>query len=420
MVVAQESRAARIGVEILKRGGNAVDAAVAIGFALAVTYPRAGNIGGGGFMVIHLADRQPRHRDRLSRDRAGRDDQRHLPRRAGQAPIRRSRATSGARHRRARHGRRAGAGAARNTARASSRSRDLIAPAIALARDGIPVDDDIADSLPRATARLARWPSSASIFLKPTATPLARGDRLVQPDLADTLRGDRARRSARVLRGRDRRQDRRRGAQAGGIMTADDLENYRALERRSVRGTYRGYDIVSMPPPSSGGVALIEMLNILEGYDLAKLGRRRAVAASDDRGDEARLCRPRRCSRRSGLREGADRRPDVEALRRALARAASTDARDARRPRSMPASRAASRASNTTHFSVVDRDGNAVVQHLHAQFQLRRRAWSPTAPACCSTTSSTISPPSRARRTPTAWSAATPTRRRRTSGRCRR
>jgi len=146
---------------------------------------------------------------------------------------------------------------------------DLIAPALKLARDGMPVTDDIAGISPNELARLKRWPSSAKIFLKPDGTPLTPGDRLVQSDLADTLEaiakdGPRAFSDGPIA-------DKIAAAvqAAGGVMTTEDLKSYTAFERKPVRGTYRGYDIVSMPPPSSGGVELIEMLNILEGYDLA-------------------------------------------------------------------------------------------------------------------------------------------------------
>ena len=139
-------------------------------------------------------------------------------------------------------------------------------------------------------------------------------------------------------------------------MTADDLKNYRAVERPVVRGSYRGLSIVSMPPPSSGGVLLIEMLNVLEGF---RCGRRSRLAASRDRDDEARLRRPRAAPRRSGFRQGAGRRPDVEALRRGAARGID-------RERATPADKiraaepAAFEGDNTTHFSIVDRHGNAV------------------------------------------------------------
>ena len=123
---------------------------------------------------------------------------------------------------------------------------------------------------------MARWPSTAKIFLKPDGSLIARGDALVQTDLADTLDAIAKRRPARVLRRADRRQDRRRGARRRRPDDARRPEELPAVERVPVRGTYRGYDIVSMPPPSSGGVVLIEMLNILEGYlDLAR--RRRAA-----------------------------------------------------------------------------------------------------------------------------------------------
>src|SRR5207249_2223455 len=147
----------------------------------------------------------------------------------------------------------------------------LLAPAIMLAREGLPITDDVADTLPGVRSRLARWPSSAKIFLKPDGSALAPGDMLVQRDLATTLEaiaqdGPRAFYEGPVA---DKLVTAVRGA--GGIMTTDDLKSYRPVLRRPVRGRYRGTTIVSMPPSSSGGVVLIEMLNILEGYPLRRL-----------------------------------------------------------------------------------------------------------------------------------------------------
>ena len=155
---------------------------------------------------------------------------------------------------------------------------DLIEPAITLARNGVEILDDTADSLPLAQERIARWHSSAPVFLNSDGSVLSPGQDLLQPDLAATLNviardgpkgfyeGPVAEKIVAAVR------------KAGGIMTVDDLENYHAILRTPVRGTYRGYEIISMPPPSSGGVHLIEMLNILEGYDLGKLSREELVA----------------------------------------------------------------------------------------------------------------------------------------------
>jgi len=185
MVVAQEARAARIGVDVLEKGGNAVDAAVAVGFALAVTYPRAGNIGGGGYMVIHLArpnrqiaiDYRETAPKAATRDMFLNEDGKPDPRKSRDSAL--AIGVPGT-----------VAGLALAHARYGSGAfslADLIAPAITLARDGIPIEDDIADSLPRARLRIARWPASARIFLKPDGSALAPGDLLVQRDLAATL-----------------------------------------------------------------------------------------------------------------------------------------------------------------------------------------------------------------------------------------
>jgi gamma-glutamyltranspeptidase/glutathione hydrolase len=355
MVVTQEARAARIGAEILQKGGNAVDAAIAVGFAMAVTYPSAGNIGGGGFMLIHLAARNETVAIdyRETAPAATTRDTFLDPR--GEADPAKSRELGlaiGV------PGTVAGFALAHEKYGSGKFTlAELIAPALALARDGFQVAADLADSLPSARAQLARWPSSAKIFLKANGAPLAEGDRLVQSDLAATLNliardgprafyeGPVAEKIAAAVRF------------AGGLMTLEDLKNYRAVERAAVRGSYRGYDIVSMPPPSSGGVLLIEMLNVLEGYELrprdpatlhliAETMKRAYADRAQFLGDPDAVQAPL-----AGLMS----------KRYAAALRAEIDPQHARPSREIAAGNApAYESPNTTHFSVVDRFGNAV------------------------------------------------------------
>jgi gamma-glutamyltranspeptidase/glutathione hydrolase len=358
MVASQEARATRIGVDVLERGGNAVDAAVAVGFALAVTHPQAGNLGGGGFMLIHLADRnedvavdyretapQATTRDVFLDDK-------------GEADPRKSRDS----------GLGVGvpgtvAGLALALERYGSGKftwAQLIAPALEAARNGVAVEDDLADSLARAQPRLARWPSTAKIFLNPDGVVLAPGQSLVQADLAASLdmiardgprsfyQGPIAEKIVADVRG------------AGGLMTLDDLAAYRPVIRTPVRGTYRGYDIVSMPPPSSGGVHLIEMLNVLESYPLADLGAgsvpalhlmvetmKRAYAdRAEFLGDPDVVAVPvERLTSKSYAAE----------LRRSIDPRRATPSRDIHAGQPVPAE-----GANTTHYSVIDAAGNAV------------------------------------------------------------
>jgi gamma-glutamyltranspeptidase/glutathione hydrolase len=366
MVVAQEKRASRIGVEILEKGGNAIDAAVAVGFALAVTLPKAGNLGGGGFMLVHLAE----HNEDFAidyREAAPHDtapdvflDQN------GAADPKKSRESG------------LGVGVPGTVAgltlaldRFGSGKftlADLIAPALALARDGIPIEDDLVDSLLLAQPRLARWPSSARIFLKPDGAALGPGDRLVQQDLAGSLDAI-ARDGARAFyNGPIADEIVAAAREAGGQMTRRDLEDYVPIMREPVRGTYRGYDIVSMPPPSSGGIHLIEMLNVLEGFpprDLAaaspatlhlmietmKLAYAdRAEYLGDSDAVDVPIGRLTSKSYAAALRAGINRQK---------ARL-STDIRAGEPP--------ASSGGNTTHVSIVDRDGNAVANTTSLNF----------------------------------------------------
>src|SRR6516164_9403012 len=357
MVVAQESRAARIGVEILDRGGNAVDAAVAVGFALAVTYPRAGNLGGGGFMLIHLVKgNQDIAIDYRETAPAAATATMFLDAQ-GNADAQKSRDSALA----------IGVpGTVAGLALAEQKYgsgrftlADLIMPAIALAREGIAIADDTADSLPIDRPRLERWPSSARIFLKPDGNALAPGDRLVQTDLADTLLAIAHEGPQAFYEGETAKKIAAAVQTAGGVMTADDLKGYRAIERLPVRGTYRGYDIISMPPPSSGGVALIEMLNILEGYDLAHDDQTQALfliieamkRAYADRayflGDPDAVKVP--VARLISKSYAAEWRATIDPEH-------ATAAKDIH-PTAMPMPK---EGQNTTHFSVMDRFGNAV------------------------------------------------------------
>jgi gamma-glutamyltranspeptidase/glutathione hydrolase len=357
MVASQDARATRIGVEILKKGGNAIDAAVAVGFAMAVSYPRAGNIGGGGFMVIHRARGEPIAIDyRETAPRAiNRDSFLDADGNADPTKSLESALAVGV------PGTVAGLALAHEKFGSGKLSlAELIAPAIALARDGIPVEDDTAASLPSVRGKLARWPASVKIFFKPDGTLLGPGDRLVQTDLADTLEAI-ARKGPRAFyegATAEKLVDALRAA--GGVLTLDDLRDYRAVLRTPLRGSYRGFDIVSMPPPSSGGVHLIEMLNILEGYDL------RAIAA--DRGAVAHLkieAMKRAYADRAIFLGDPDsvKVPVAGLISKSYAAAlrAQIDPARARASAEIRAGEPAPReGDNTTHFSVIDREGNAV------------------------------------------------------------
>ena len=358
IVVAQEQRAARIGVEILDRGGNAVDAAVAVGFALAVVYPRAGNIGGGGFMVIHLANYRNLHNRDTTIDYretapAAATPTMFLDDKGAPDPAK-SRDTGLA------------VGVPGTVAGLTLAEQkygsgkftlaDLIQPAIELARNGFPVEDDLADALPAARARLARFPATASIFLD-GGEPPKEGDRLIQADLADTLQAIADQGARAFYSGRIAEQIAEAVRQAGGIMSADDLAHYKAVERPVVRGSYRGYDVVSMPPPSSGGVALIEMLDILEGYDLGTLARADALHDMIEAMKRAYADRAVSMGDPDFVKMPVARllsKPYATGLRATIG-ARATPAAEIR-----PCKPPDSEGRNTTHFSVIDRDGNAV------------------------------------------------------------
>ncbi|MBR0692434.1 gamma-glutamyltransferase [Bradyrhizobium lablabi] len=357
MVVAQENLAARIGADILRQGGNAVDAAVATGFTMAVTYPRAGNIGGGGFMVIHLAERN---------EDVAIDYRETAPQTAtsdmflgadGKPDPDKSRNSA------------LGIGVPGTVAGLALALEkygsgkftlaQILKPAIDLARDGFVVTDDTADTLPDMYRRMSRWPNSATIFSRADGTPLHEGDLLIQSDLTATLtaiceqgprafyEGAVAEQLVKAIRG------------AGGIISLDDLKSYRAVIRAPVRGTYRGYDIVSMPLPSSGGIVLLEILNILEGFPMSDMTQGSAAslhvmieAMKRGYADRARLLgdlafvdAPTQILIAKDY--AAKQRASID-LTRATPWAGSLDARPLRE------------GSNTTHYSVIDAKGNAV------------------------------------------------------------
>lgn len=357
MVSSQERRASEIGVEILKRGGNAVDAAVATGFALAVTLPRAGNLGGGGFMMVHSAKTGETiaidYRE-IAPVAATRDmflDSK------GEPDPKKSRDS----------GLSIGVpGTVRGLALALEKYgsgkftlSQLVEPAARLARDGIPVEDDLADSLPGGAGKFARFPASAAIFLK-DGKALSRGALLVQTDLATTLDAIRQRGPDAFYTGRIAAQITKSVQAAGGIMTEADLAAYKPVMRAVVRGSYRGYDIASMPPPSSGGIHLVQILNILEGYDLKAMGAGSAAALHT----LAEAMKPAYADRASFLGDPDRVKVPVKGLtakKYAEAQRAAINPNRARKAEEVSAGNPAPfEGDQTTHFSVVDAEGNAV------------------------------------------------------------
>lgn len=364
MVVSQEALASRIGADILAKGGNAVDAAVAVGFALAVTLPRAGNLGGGGFMLIHLAGEGRTvaidYRE-MAPAAATRDMYLNA---AGQVDKQKSRfshlaagvpgTVAGLVHALENYG--------------SMDLKDVIAPAIRLAADGITVSYDLADALARAQGRLAASPAAKAIFLPRDGAPPQPGDRLVQRDLAWSLRQIRAHGRDGFYKGPLAARIGADMAAHGGLITEADLAAYRVAERAPVTGSYRGYDIVTMPPPSSGGVHVLQILNTIENDDLAAMGAGSADAvhlmaeamkqAYADRsvylGDPDFVDVP--VAALIAKRYGREIRARIDMAR---ARPAGDIAPAANLPAESP---------QTTHYSVIDKAGNAVANTYTLNF----------------------------------------------------
>ena len=265
MVVSANARASEIGADVLRRGGNAVDAAIATAFALAVTHPTAGNIGGGGFLVFRPANGEP----------AAYDFRETAP--AGASPTMFMR--DGVYDPNIHHHSHLAVGVPGTVAglflaweaHGSLPWKQLVEPAIRLARDGFPVTVDLARSLESVLGRMAPYPASVAQFSK-AGVAYAPGDLLRQPDLAGTLDRIATEGPKGFYEGETARLIEAEMKARGGLITAADLRAYRARRVPPLRGEYRGHQILSMPPISSGGVALVEMLNILEGDDLAKNG----------------------------------------------------------------------------------------------------------------------------------------------------
>jgi gamma-glutamyltranspeptidase / glutathione hydrolase len=267
IVVSVNELASHVGADIMQAGGNAIDAAVATGFALAVVHPAAGNIGGGGFMLIRMADGKAHFVDYREKAPAAATRDMYLDAQGNVIPgaseigykaIGVPGSVAGMVYAEQKWGK--------------LTLKQVMAPAIKLARDGYALTWDQARDLH--DQYLAKFPESHRVFQR-DGYYYKPGETFRQPDLAHTLeriakdpqdfyRGSLARELAAAVQ------------KGGGLITADDLAHYEVREREPVRGTYRGYEILSAPPPSSGGIVLIESLNILEGYDLSKLGDRSA------------------------------------------------------------------------------------------------------------------------------------------------
>nr|BBJ04384.1 gamma-glutamyltransferase [Marinobacter nauticus] len=356
MVATSHTLASEVALQVLKDGGNAIDAAVVAGFALAVTQPRSGNIGGGGFLLYAPGDGSaPEAIDYRETAPAGasetmfQDDD-------GNVVSQRSRFSHQA----------AGvpgtvAGLALALERHGTLSlREALAPAIRLAQEGFVVPHRFTEGLEQARERLQRWPATKATFYKEDGSAPQPGEVFKQPDLADTLKriaehgpeGFYQGKTAQLIVEEMQRHD--------GLITLDDLKAYRPAVRHPVHGQYRGYDIYSMSPPSSGGTHIIQILNILEGFPITEMGHNSA-ATIHHMAEAMKLA----------YADRAEHLGDTDfvevPLRGLTSRAYAAELRkginpDKARPASdiKPGQPAAHESPETTHFSVVDRWGNAV------------------------------------------------------------
>jgi len=270
MVVASSILASQVGRDVLRAGGNAVDAAIATGFAMAVTLPGAGNIGGGGFMVIRFLD-----------GRATTIDFREKAPLAAHAKMfldENGEYSSGIHH--DSHLAVGVPGTVAGFAKAHEQYgrvewSSLVEPAIDLATEGFELTESLAQSIGVVAERYTQYAATVAKFSN-HGTPYEAGEVWRQPDLAAVLRRIVEQGRDGFYKGETARLLVAEMVRGGGMITAEDLVRYEAQEREPIRGTYRGYEVISMPPPSSGGIALVEMLNILEGFDLESMGHNSA------------------------------------------------------------------------------------------------------------------------------------------------
>ena len=354
MVASSSTLASEVGLEALRSGGNAIDAAVATAFALAVTWPTAGNIGGGGFLIYHGADGETAAFDfREKAPLAATDDMylddegniREMSNHIGILAVGVPGTVAGLEMAHEKYG--------------TLEWAELVEPAIQLARNGIPITWKLHDDFNSNRRLFVRYPSSMKIFFRPDGSSYEPGDNWLQPDLARSLERIQRNGADGFYKGETAQLIADFMASNGGIITKKDLENYRAVEREPIIGNYRGYDVVSMPPPSSGGVILVQMLNILEGFDLKTIGHnsgmylhlltetmRRAYAdranylGDPDFNEDMPLARLMSKEYAERLRSSID--PEFKSESDPVAFADRYESED------------------TTHFSVVDKDGNMV------------------------------------------------------------
>jgi gamma-glutamyltranspeptidase/glutathione hydrolase len=355
MVATREAHATEIGLGVLESGGNAIDAAVAVGFALAVTHPAAGNIGGGGFLLARFVggrttfvDFRERAPERASRDMyIGPDGKATADSVTGYRAAAIPGTVRGLELAHQKYGRKPWA--------------ELVGPAVRLAANGFPVSYTLARGLgaPYASERLGRFPESKRIFLRDGKFYQA-GERLVQPELARTLERIRDKGAKDFYEGETAELLAADMRAHGGLITRDDLKNYRAIERNPLTGAYHGYSIITAPPPSSGGVGILQMLGVLEGSGYEKTGfgsaaelhflaetmRRYFADRSEYMGDPdfyrvpvAALLNPRY----------------IAELRQSIDRENATPSASLH-----PGRVEAYESSQTTHYSIVDAEGNAV------------------------------------------------------------
>ncbi|MFM1228339.1 gamma-glutamyltransferase [Yersinia enterocolitica] len=354
MVVTSQYLASQVGTDILKMGGNAVDAAVAVGYAQAVVNPCCGNIGGGGFMTIHLADGTDTFINFRETAPAAASTDMYLDK---EGKVTKDASLYGY----------LAAGVPGTVLGMDSAQKkygkltrqQVMAPAIKLAREGFVLTRADTDILDTTVKRFRQDPESARIFLRKNGEALQPGDRLIQADLADTLTAISEKGPDAFYQGKIPQSVEAAAKKGGGILTTADFANYKITETAPITCSYRGYKFVSSPPPSSGGVTLCETLNVLEGYDLKSMGFNSAAYihtlteamrhAYMDRntflGDPEFVKNP--IDRLLSKSYAADIRKQIVANKATP----SVEVQPGMQPHEKP---------ETTHYSIVDHDGNAV------------------------------------------------------------